>query len=404
MEETRGDTETLTESGSKRASANRRKLDARFVEGLKPPADGKAEIIWDTDQRGFGLRIQPSGRKTWLAVYQRDGRSRWLTLGTYPPLSLKDARDLAKDKLADVQKGVDPATVKREAREQPTFRELRVRYFDDYARDRKRSWRQDEWMLSKYVPQAWNSRRLGSFSRDEMTRFHSNLGREYGQSTANHVLRLLRAMFNLAHDWEILKGENPAAGIKLFREKRRERFLTPDEIKALNRALAEEPDRYWRAFFALALLTGCRRSELLGAQWRQVDLDAKTLTLPVTKADRPHLLPLSDAAIALVSSLPSRAAGGFIFPSHGKQGHLVEPKTAWRRICKRASVTGCRIHDLRHSLASILIQRGYGIALVGKILNHSQLSTTERYAHLDLESERRAIDDAASLISGNVVN
>lgn len=122
----------------------------------------------------------------------------------------------------------------------------------------------------------------------------------------------------------------------------------------------------------------------------------------MTKADRPHLLPLSDAALALVSSLPSRAAGGFIFPSHGKQGHLVEPKTAWRRICKRASVTGCRIHDLRHSLASTLIQRGYGLALVGRILNHSQLSTTERYAHLDLESERRAIDDAASLISGRL--
>jgi integrase len=216
------------------------------------------------------------------------------------------------------------------------------------------------------------------------------------------VLRLLRAMFNLGRDWEMLRSENPAARIKLFREKQRQRYLTPGEIKVLNVALAEEPDPYWRAFFALALLTGCRRSELLGAQWRQVDLDAKTLTLPVTKADRPHVLPLSDAALALLSSLPSRPAGGFIFPSHGKQGHLVEPKTAWRRICQRAGVSGCRIHDLRHSLASILIQRGYGIALVARILNHSQLSTTERYAHLDLESERRAIDDAASLISGSL--
>jgi site-specific recombinase XerD len=111
------------------------------------------------------------------------------------------------------------------------------------------------------------------------------------------------------------------------------------------------------------------------------------------------LLPLSEPAIALLSSLPSRERGEFIFPSHGKTGHLVEPKSAWKRIKDRAGITNARIHDLRQPLASILVQNGADIALVSKILNHSQIATTERYAHLNLESERRALEGVAKLLT-----
>lgn len=368
-----------------------------FIRTAKAPEKGQADY-WDAKFPGFGLRVSQGGRKTWVAMYRYEGRLRRLTLGRYPVLSLADARAQAKLKLADAMTGTDPATVKEAARSEATWGVLVERYIADYARAHKKSWRGDETLLRLYVPEAWGPRKLTSFTRTEMARLHANVGREHGQSSANHLIRLIRSMFNLARDWELLASDNPAARIKLFSENRRERYLSPDEIKRVNTALAEESNPYWRAFFALALLTGCRRSELLGARFEMINFATKTLTLPMTKNGRPHVLPLSAAAVAIFSSLPSRRAAGWVFPSVGACGHLIEPKNAWNRICARAGVTDCRVHDLRHSLASILIQNGVGIALVGKILNHKQISTTERYSHLALDNMRVALDDAAGLI------
>lgn len=379
----------------------RTNLTALFVESVKAPEHGQA-AHWDKKLPGFALRLSQGGRKTWVIAYRFEGRLRWLTLGTYPPLTLADARELAKARLADVQKGADPAVAKQDAREQATFAELRQRYFEDYARARKKSWREDERLLARYVPESWQNRKLANFTRDEIGRLHAAVGRDHGQSAANHLMRLLRAMFNLARDWRLLRADNPASGVKMFREKARERFLAPDELQRLNTALAQEPNPYWRAFFALALLTGLRRSELLAARWKQVDLDVKLLRLLETKAGRPHVLPLSEAAAALIESLPSRSQGEWLFPStSGKHGHLTEPKTAWRRILRRANVADCRVHDLRHSLASILVQQGYGLALVGRILNHSQIATTQRYSHLAIDNLREALEDAATRVLGN---
>lgn len=375
---------------------------AALVDSLKPPEYGQV-AHWDTRVRGLGFRLTRDGTKTWVLSYYFGTRRRWMTLGRYPALGLGDARELAMAGLVDVHRGVDPALAKQETRSLPppsTWGDLVARYFDDHAREHKRSWREDERLLARYVPAAWKARQLVSFTRAEMVQLHASVGREHGRSGANHLMRLLRAMFNLARDWEMLKEDNPAARVKLFPEVRRERYLNADELRRINAALAEETNPYWRAFFALALLTGCRRSELLGARWPQVDFEAKTLRLPVTKAGQPHVLPLSDPALVILAGLPSREPGEFIFPSRGREGRLTEPKKAWARVLARAGVTDCRIHDLRHSLASILVQHGYGIALIGKILNHSQIATTARYSHLSLDGMRTALDDAAGLLLG----
>jgi integrase len=196
----------------------------------------------------------------------------------------------------------------------------------------------------------------------------------------------------------MLKGDNPTAGIRPFREEKRQRFLNPDEVARLNTALLDELDWRWRAWFPLSLMLGARRGELTGMRWEDIDFDARTWRIPQTKAGRSHLLPLPEPAISILESLPSRESSQWVFPGTGKTGHITEVKSAWQRIRTRGNVADARVHDLRHTLASWLIAAGYNLPLVGRTLNHTQAATTDRYSHLDLTSVRAALETTAALI------
>jgi integrase len=282
-----------------------------------------------------------------------------------------------------------------------TFGDLVDRYMAEYSRihKRPRSIADDEYYLAHYVPPTWRTRRLSDISRADVGRLHAGLSKDHGRYAGNHTVRLLRAMLNWARDRGVLRGDNPAR-IKLFAEKRRERFLTPEELIKVNAALLEEPDWRWRAYFPLTLMLGTRKSELLAARWADVDLAQRTLRLPETKAGRPHLLPLPQAAAEMLAALPSRGKSEHVFPGVGAAGHVMEPAKAWQRVRARAGVVDVRIHDLRHTLASWLVAAGYGLPLIGRALNHAQVATTERYAHLALDSVRTALEKNAALMFG----
>jgi integrase len=182
----------------------------------------------------------------------------------------------------------------------------------------------------------------------------------------------------------------------MFREEKRDRFLSPDELKRTLSAIEQESDWRWRAYFKLSLLLGPRRGELLCARWPDVDLAARTWRLPTTKAGRPHLLPLPTPATTILESLPSREQVDWLFPSPtAASGHLEEPKKAWQRIRDRAQVPDVRVHDLRRTLGSWLAASGYGLPLIGRVLNHTQPATTAVYARLDLEPVRQALEQTA---------
>jgi integrase len=186
-------------------------------------------------------------------------------------------------------------------------------------------------------------------------------------------------MFNVARDMKFYAGENPAARIKLFREEKRERFLSPEELRRVNEALIHEPNHYWRAYFPLCLMLGTRKSELLSARWSDVDFEQRTLRLPKTKAGRSHLLPLPTQAVEILKSLPSRGQSEWVFPSKNAEEHTVEAAKAWQRIRGRAGVTDVRLHDLRRTLGSWLAAQGYSLPLIGRALNHSNLASTQVY-------------------------
>ena len=373
------------------------------IERAKLPERGRKErFIRDDIVRGLGLRITAAGAKSFIFEARVKGRPRRLTLGAWPDLTVLLARKRALEIRTAIAKGEDPHAAHLAEKREATFGELVDRYMSEYARLHKkpRSIADDEYYLAHYVPKGWRARRLTDISRADVEQLHASLGQERGHYPANHSVRLLRHMFNRAADWAMLRCANPAQRLKLFREERRERFLSPEELARVNSALLEEPDWRWRAYFPLALMLGTRKSELLAMRWIDIDLIARTWRIPETKTGNSHLLPLPGPALAILQSLPSRDRSEWVFPGDGATGHVIEPAKAWQRIRVRAEVSDVRIHDLRHTLASWLIAQGFNLPLVGRALNHKQTATTSRYAHLALDPVRAALEKTATLMAG----
>ena len=191
-------------------------------------------------------------------------------------------------------------------------------------------------------------------------------------------------------------GENPATGIELFPEEKRDRFVQPHELPRLFEALDEEPNPDVKTAFLVALLTGARRGEVLAMRWADVNLDQAVWRIPHTKARRPHWLPLPQSVVALLQALPRLEGCPYIFPGRRGRNHLVNIAKAWQRIRTRAGLSGIRIHDLRRTLGSWLAASGASLPLIGRALNHTQVSTTAIYARLQLEPVRTALEANAS--------
>jgi integrase len=208
-------------------------------------------------------------------------------------------------------------------------------------------------------------------------------------------------MFNLARDWGHLDGTNLAARIKFYREEKRDRFLSPEELRQVNAALVDEPNPHWRAYFPLSLMLGTRKGELLSARWVDLDFERRQWRIPVTKAGRPHLLPLPTAAMEILKALPR--GPDYVFPGARTSGHLTEVAKVWRRVRKRAGAPDARIHDLRRTLGSWLAAQGHSLPLIGRALR-TNVSTTQVYARLNLEPVRDAIENNAELMFGTPAN
>ena len=387
------------------------KITKALVEAVRIPHHGQI-FIRDDELKGFALRVTDTGAKSFIWEGRVKGRVRRITLGQFPALTVLDARKAALETKTAIVRGEDPAQERAEIRAERTFGDLADAYLERHAKQRKRSWREDEAVFKNHIPSGWRNRRLSDISREDVIQLRDAVARKENPRVkdkeqrkkgmpyaANHLLRLLRSMFNLARDWGMLVGDNPATRIKLLSETKRDRFLSPDELARVNAALAQEPNEYWRAYFALSLMLGTRKGELLVAKWPDIDFRQKTIRISHTKAGRPHILPLPAPAISILESLPSRHIGEWVFPSsESKTGHLASPKHAWERIRKAARVPDVRVHDLRRTLGSWLAASGYSLPLIGRALNHTQVSTTAVYARLNLDPVREALERNATLM------
>ena len=363
------------------------------VEAAKAPINGQ-RFVRDDAIKGFALRVIASGAKSFVWEGRINGRVRRVTIGQFPDMPVAVARDQALGIRAAIAQGRDPYTERQAERHEPTFGELSQRYIDEHSRTHKRSWIRDVRRLARC--KVWGGRRISDISAADVLKIEQKIAQEHGPVEANRTLELLRSVFNKAQRWGIAEG-NPALGFARFREIRRDRFLSDDELRRLNTALLAESEP-WRSYFPLLLLLGVRRSELAGARWADIDFDSQTLRLTRTKSGEPRLTPLPTAAVEILRHLPSFGCSEYLFPGTGKTGHLVEVKSAWRRLCRKAGLTDVTIHDLRRTVGSRMAIAGVNLPTIGRVLGHLNLNATQIYARLDIEAARRALEANAETL------
>jgi len=363
------------------------KITKAIVDRTPHPELGQ-RFIRDDALPGFALRVTP-GSKSFVMEKWIDGRTRRITLGRYGAITTEQARTLAMQKAGDIARGENPAELRKLRRQGLTFQELETLYLERHAAHKK-SRSNDVTNLDRHLAYL-RPRRLTAISRADIATLHADLGQHHS-CNANRTVALLRCMFNLAADWGLYEGENPAGRIKMFKEVSRDRFVTPDELPRLFAAIQAEANPYVRGAVFLCLLTGARRNEVLQMQWTDLDLTQAVWRIPETKAGRPHLIPLPGAVLAELAKLPKLAGTPYVFCGRWGRGHLVNIAKPWRAIRTRAKLTDVRLHDLRRTLASWMVAAGNSLPIIGKTLNHSQPSTTAIYARLDVGPVRAALE------------
>ena len=403
------------------------RITKRAVDALKCPKGHDRDFLWDEALAGFGVAVFPTGKKVYVAQFRKDGRSRRISIGDHGRLTPDEARSEAKKLLGNVEKGVDPIEERRAARGTRTLREVAEEFMRLHVDAKRKDRTGEEYrrLLDKHILPALGSRRISNIRRVDVARLHGQLSET--PYAANHCLALISSIWNWAAGRdEVAVADNPAKAIERYPEQGRERFLTTDELARLGATLAEgesvglrysvdetkpkakhasKPDKrrtkldpYAVAAIRLLILTGARLREILHAQWRHVDLERGILFLPDSKTGKKPIY-LSAAAQTVLSALPRIDGNPHIIAGAKDGAPRADLKKPWAAVTKAASLEGLRLHDLRHSFASIGAGASMGLPIIGKLLGHSQAATTHRYAHLDADPLRRAVDTIGATIS-----
>ena len=379
------------------------RLTKRSVEKLE--VSGREYFVWDSELPGFGLRVMPSGRKSYLVQYRAAGRSRRRSIGPHGVLTAEQARVEAKKLLGSVARGENPAEDRQRKLREPTMASLCDRFLTEYAAHHCKPSTQKGYQtyINTCVRPYFGSRKIGDITRADVVAFHHELrDRPY---TANRAVAMLSRMFNLAEDWGLRsEGSNPARRIRKFREEEKKRYLSDDEQARLGQVLADALEsgsetEYAVAAISLLILTGCRLGEILTLKWDYVT--PHHLELPDSKTGR-RRIPLPREAYDILMSLPRRHGNPFVILGESEYGHLVNLQKPWLRIRQAAGLDDVRMHDLRHTYASVAVMSGIDPFLLKEIMGHRNLQTTLRYAHFADEAVQRAAGSVASKLAGSL--
>jgi integrase len=394
------------------------RITKRVVDGLKPLASEFA--VWDSKLPGFGVRVRPTGAMSYIVVYRagsgRGAPVRRYTIANVGKVTPETARRRAKGILGAVAHGHDPAGEKAIARGTLTISELADRFMAEHVEQKRKPGTAIFYrhLLDKVIRRELGATKADKLKRAQVARLHGSLKKTPFQ--ANRVLAVIGSMYAFAgRSGVVPEGVNPARRIEQFKEPRRERFLTGKELERLGSAIREAETKgipwdvdegkpkakhlpkaknrftkigpFAAAAIRLLLFTGCRLREILHLKWEQVDLERGLLFLADSKTGRKTVI-LNAPALAVLANL--ERLGSFVVPGDDPEKPRADLKRPWEAVAKRAGLDGVRLHDLRHTYASFGAGGGLGLPIIGKLLGHTQASTTQRYAHLDADPLRRA--------------
>lgn len=393
------------------------KITKKLVDALEP---GDRDVFaWDSELPGFGLRITPGGSRTYLVQYRAGGRSRRMTIARHGVMTAEEARKEARNILADVARGLDPAEKRAEQRRDLTVAELCDLYVAEGMTTKKPSTiSTDKGRIERHIKPLLGKRQLRSITRADIERMQADIaaGRTKadikggfksrsivtgGRGVATRTLGLLSGIFQFAVN-RSLRPDNPVRGVKRYADKKMERFLSPAEMARLGKALADLLDDGANAppvgVIRLLILTGCRRGEITGLRWEWVDWDRSCIRFPDSKTGA-KVVPLGAPALELLAEMKPDRAAGPVFPGRGRDGTTTAVYQAWDKARERAGLPSVRIHDLRHSFASVGAAGGDSLVVIGALLGHRDTGTTARYAHLADDPLKAAADRIAGSIA-----
>lgn len=401
------------------------RITKRAVDTLKP---GPVRYrVWDRDLVGFGVRVQPSGTRSYFISYRsgeggRGARQLEYTLGKHGTLTCDQARELAQQKLAGVRLGEDPQHDRNAERKTGTVNDLCDEYLREAIALKKESTVQsDRYRIDRHVRPLLGKLTVTDVRREHIERFRDDVatGRtaarprgvrkrtdpmaKGGRGTATRTIGLLGGIFQFAVDRGI-RPDNPVRGVKKFVERKCDRYLTADEIGQLADALAKsDASQFAKTIIRILLLTGARKGEIEALRWREVDFDRALLRFQDSKTGE-KIVPVTTAVVDLLKAVPRPVNSEYVFPSlRKKDAHYRGTKRVWEALREEAGLPGLRLHDLRHTFASLAVSSGASLPMIGKLLGHRDSKTTERYAHLQPDPVRAVTDAISSEFSRTVM-
>ena len=378
------------------------RLTQRFVKGAKCPANQRKVDFFDLASPGFLLEVRKGGKTFYQRYSDLRGDQRQFRIGSADVLTLTQAKAKARDVLIKIEIGTDPHAERAALRSIPRFRDFASETYLPFARGNKRSWKTDETMLRIHLLPDLGSHYMDEVRPQDINSVLDKLrDAEYAPGTVGRALILLRHMFNLGRRWKTPGvAENPTDGFVVPPDVQRSRYLTKDEAARLIASIRADQNQLAAKAIMLLLLTGARRNEITHARWDYVDWNSRTLLVPLSKSGKPRAITLSGAAVDLLRSIERVDGNQYIVPAPttGRPSpHLFFP---WDRIRKRAGLSDLRLHDLRHSFASFLVNEGVSLYKVQMLLGHAHSRSTARYSHLAPETLAETAELVAGLLQG----
>jgi integrase len=381
------------------------RLTKRVIEAAEIQA--AEHFIWDDSLPGFGVRVLPSGRKGYIVQYRAGRRSRRMSLGPSTVLTCEQARTRAITIIAAARGGDDPAARRDADRRTATVKELADRFDKEHVslRIKESTAKGYRRLLQLTILPALGRHRVTEVTRADIAKLHHDL--RHIPYEANRCLEVISKMFSLAEMWGLRPdGSNPRKHIKKYAEEKRERFLSPVELKRVGEVLREMESEGIELPSAIAatrllILTGCRLNEIMTLQWEHVDLPGKALRLPDSKTGA-KVVHLGQPAIDVLEKVALVETNPWVIVGTLPGARLTDLQPFWQRVRARAGLNDVRIHDLRHTFASAAVASGQGLPMIGKLLGHTQVQTTARYAHLASATVKTAASDVSAEIAASL--